>query len=107
MCYAMSIIIRAREYPVDHVLTNYYLHCRAEPSITTSARGERLQPRPGHSGSRLAQAVLSLVPSMQNYFSAILFSQWSVVPGLTLQRLIGFLHWGALGSKVHSVHSTL
>ena len=104
----MSIfIVRSREYPVDQVLTNYYITLQSRATITTSARGERLQPRPGHSGSRLAQAVLRLVPSMQNYFSAILSSQWSLVHGLTLQRLIGFLHWGALGSKVHSVHSTL
>ena len=102
------LLLSEAEYPVEHAVTNYYQVCSsAQPSITTSARGERLQPRPGHSGSRLAQAVLRLVPSMQNYFSAILSSQWSLVHGLTLQRLIGFLHWGALGSKVHSVHSTL
>ena len=52
-------------YPCTHTegtdillkVSPIYSACRADPCITTSARGERLQPRPGHSGWRLAQAV--------------------------------------------------
>ena len=69
------LLLSEAEYPVEHAVTNYYQVCSsAQPSITTSARGERLQPRPGHSGSRLAQAVIRLVSRVQNYFYAILFS---------------------------------
>ena len=79
---AISIIVRGRvscRAGTRHQLTNYYQVCSsAQPSITTSARGERLQPRPGHSGSRLARAVL---------VCRIIFMQYYLASGLTEQTL--------------------